>query len=173
MSDITIHTVFNLARQIDGEFMTDIAEEIHEAAVDGVTSCGNYDVDIQGGSDEYITVRLSGKVDVFFDSTDAIHTNLYDEHDVDGYDAVIEDVSYSGSVWGETTTVEVNYTASVEQEIEHENTASVSDLLVDMRRVLSGFGAGSVGAEARESFRSIILTFMGADFLEAWENGDV
>lgn len=165
MSEMKINVEYTLAREIEGEIISiDISEQIHEAAVDGVVNCGGYDVDIQGGSDDYIDVNLSGTVSVYLDTDSLIESDLEDVHEVDPYDVTVDSIDI-GPSWRSSDSVDITYTARVEQEVEHERTVPVHDIVLDVRTIHNA--STQLG---RDALRALLVTLLGKEFVEAFEN---
>lgn len=182
--NIQINTTYNLDRTIEGSIdALDISEQIHEAALEGVRDCGGYDVDIEGGYDDSVDVHLSGTVSVTIDTDYLISTDLEDTHDIDPFDATVEDIDITGG-WRNNTTVDITYTARVEREVEHEAEVRPADLAISLRRILKCinyarnnyshdsflFGAAN---EANVELEDLVRTFVGQEWLDAFMDEEV
>lgn len=163
----TINVTYTVTRSIEDTIYHDIGDEVHEAAVDGVVECGGYDVEVQSGSDNYISVSLSGDVEVFVESEYHIEQWFADnEPDVDFMDIVIEDIQLTGD-WG--TRVSIDFFAKVEKEVEHNTTVPLKDITIDVRTALRE----STSPTARTAIRDLVTTLVGAEFMDAVDEGTV
>ena len=176
MSDIEVTTSYTLGRTISDTVTIDITEQIHEAVVDGVINCGGYDVEIVGGDMEYVDVNASGTVGVSIDGQSAVEEHVESEYDLDPYDYRISDV-VAEQAWRDSTGLDLAYEIEVEQDIEHEASLTMSDIAIDMRRILQGIGADgattTLHEEARKSLYDLIRAFLGQQFLDAYEDGEI
>lgn len=168
MSEMKINVEYTLAREIEGEIVgVDISEQIHEAAVDGVVNCGGYDVDIQTGSDDYVDVNLSGSVSVYVDTDSLIESDLEDVQEVDPFDADVDTIEISPS-WRSSDSVDITYTARIEQEVEHELTVPIHDIVLDVKTIRNA--STELG---RDALRTLLVTLLGREFVEAFENDEL
>ena len=170
MSDIEVTTRYTLARTIEDTVEVDITDQIHEAVLDGVINCGGYDVEILDGDAEYVEVAASGTVSVSIDGQYEVERHVEAEHDLDSFDYRIVDIVAEGA-WRNNTSVDLAYEIEVEQEVEHDAALTMSDIAIDMRRILQGIGAD--GEEARQSLYSLLRAFLGQEFLDAYEEGQI